>query len=226
MQGFVLHKRRFKETSLIVEFLTLERGRIATIVKGALRAKSKVGNSLQHSMRLELDVIGKSNLPTLTRVEVIEHFPNLRGLKAFTLLYVNELIIKCFGENDPIKDVYHNYAELQRTLGGAGDYQSALRYFELTIFEAMGVQPELNITADTMTSVSDSETYFFKPSIGILENNFEGDSLKVHGETLCLLSKKAELNGRAVKEAKLLAQAIVRHHLDGQELMVRRLIGK
>ena len=85
MQGFVLYKRRFKETSLIVEFLTLERGRIATIVKGALRAKSKVGNSLQHSMRLELDVIGKSNLPTLTRVEVIEHFPNLRGLKAFTL---------------------------------------------------------------------------------------------------------------------------------------------
>ena len=141
MQGFVLHKRRFKETSLIVEFLTLERGRIATIVKGALRAKSKVGNSLQHSMRLELDVIGKSNLPTLTRVEVIEHFPNLKGLKAFTLLYVNELIIKFFGENDPIKDVYRNYAELQRTLGGTGDYQSALRYFELTIFEAMGVQP-------------------------------------------------------------------------------------
>ena len=226
MEGFVLHKRRFKETSLIVEFLTLERGRIVSIVKGALRAKSKFGNSLQHSMRLELDVIGKSNLPTLTRVEVIEHFPNLRGLKAFTLLYVNELIIKFFGENDPIKGVYHNYTELQRTLGSTGDYQSALRYFELTIFEAMGVQPELHITADTMTSVSDSETYFFKPSIGILENNFEGDSLRVHGETLCLLSKKAELNGRARKEAKLLTQAIVRHHLDGQELMVRRLIGK
>ena len=226
MEGFVLHKRRFKETSLIVEFLTLERGRIATIVKGALRAKSKFGNSLQHSMRLELDVIGKSSLPTLTRVEVIEHFPNLRGLKAFTLLYVNELIIKFFGENDPIKAVYHNYTELQRTLGSTGDYKSALRYFELTIFEAMGVQPELNITADTTTCVSDSKTYFFKPSIGILENNLEGDSMKIHGETLCLLAKKAELDGRAAKEAKLLAQAILRQHLDGQELMVRRLIGK
>ena len=112
MEGFVLHKRRFKETSLIVEFLTLERGRITTIVKGALRAKSKLGNFLQHSMRLELDVIGKSNLPTLTKVEVIEHFPSLTGLKAFTLLYVNELIIKFFGENDPIKDVYHNYARV------------------------------------------------------------------------------------------------------------------
>ena len=96
----------------------------------------------------------------------------------------------------------------------------------MTIFEAMGVQPELNITADTMTCVSDSKTYFFKPSIGILENNLEGDSMKIHGETLCLLAKKAELDGRAAKEAKLLAQAILRQHLDGQELMVRRLIGK
>ena len=90
----------------------------------------------------------------------------------------------------------------------------------------MGVQPLLNITADTKASVSDSETYFFKPSIGILENNFEGDSLKIHGETLCLLAKKAKLNDRAGKEAKLLAQALVRHHLDGQDLKVRRLIGK
>ena len=118
------------------------------------------------------------------------------------------LIIKFFGENDPIKDVYHNYAELQRTLGGTGDYQSALRYFELTIFEAMGVQPTLNTTADTLASVSDSKTYFFKPSIGILENNPEGDALRVHGETLCLLTKKAGLNGRAGKEAKMLAQAL------------------
>ena len=224
MEGFVLHKRRYKETSLIVEFLTLERGRIATIVKGALRAKSKFGNFLQHSMRLELDVIGKSNLTTLTKIEVIEHFPNLRGLKAFTLLYVNELIMKFFGENDPIKDVYHDYAELQRTLGGSANYQSALRYFELTVFEAMGVKPELNVTADTLTSVSDSEIYFFKPSIGILKNNFEGDTLKVHGETLCMLARKAELNGRAEKEAKLLAQALVRHHLDGKEPNIRRLI--
>ena len=147
-------------------------------------------------------------------------------LKAFTLLYVNELIIKFFGENDPIKDVYKNYAELQRILGSAGDYQSALRYFELTVFEAMGVQPTLDTTADTLVSVSDSEAYFFKPSIGILENNSEGDALKVHGETLCLLTKKAKLNGRAGKEAKLLAQALVRHHLDGKEPNVRRLLGK
>ena len=170
MEGFVLHKRRFKETSLIVEFLTLERGRVAMIVKGALRAKSKFGNFLQHSMRLELDVIGKSSLPTLTKVEVIEHYQNLRGLKAFTLLYVHELIVKFFGENDPIQKVYHDYVELLRTLSRTEDYQSALRYFELTIFETMGVQPQLGITADTLTSVSDSETYFFKPSIGVLKS--------------------------------------------------------
>ena len=226
MEGFVLHKRRFKETSLIVELFTLERGRIAAIVKGALRAKSKFGNFLQHSMRLELDVIGKSNLPTLTRVEVIEHFPSLRGLKAFTLLYVNELIIKFFGENDPIEDVYQNYAELQRKLGSTEDYQSALRYFELTIFKAMGVQPELKTTADTLAPISNSGTYFFKPSIGILEGNLEGDALKVHGETLFLLARKAELHGRAGNEAKLLAQALVRHHLDGSEPNVRRLLEK
>lgn len=199
---------------------------MATIAKGALRTKSKFGNFLQHSLRLEIDVIGKSNLPTLTKVEVIEHFPSLRGLKAFTLLYANELLIKFFGENDPIADVYHKYVELQRAIGSTGDYQSALRYFELTVFEAMGVKPQFSITADTLATVSDSETYFFKPSIGILENSLDEDTLKVHGETLCLLVRKAELNGRAGKEAKLLAQSLVRHHLDGKEPNVRKLLGQ
>ena len=225
MEGFLLHKRRFKESSLLVELLTLENGRVTAIVKGALRAKSRLGMALEHLIRLRMETVGKSRLPILTRAEAIENFPRLSGIDSFSLLYANELIIKSFAQDDPIPDIYREYIKLLNALTKKKSSESALRYFELTLLKTMGVKPLLDHTTDTNLPISPTETYYFDPYNGISEDRWPSPScLEVKGQTLTLLERESELIDQPAKEAKLLMRMLIQHHLEGRTLNARKLL--
>lgn len=67
--GFVLHSYPYRETSLIIDVLTRDHGRIALVAKGAKRPHSALRGVLQTFQPLSLSWSGKSELRTLIRAE-------------------------------------------------------------------------------------------------------------------------------------------------------------
>ncbi len=63
----ILHRRSYRETSLLLELITHSHGRIALIAKGARRAKGKAG-LLQPFQLLLCSWKSKSDLGILTQV--------------------------------------------------------------------------------------------------------------------------------------------------------------
>jgi len=79
-QGILLRQHRYSETSLIVRWLTPDRGRIATLARGALRPSSPFRGRLDtcYLADLTLSLSRRSTLHTLKEVRLQETFPGLR----------------------------------------------------------------------------------------------------------------------------------------------------
>jgi DNA repair protein RecO (recombination protein O) len=67
--AFVLHAYAYRETSLIVEALTAEHGRVALVARGARRPRSELRGILQAFQPLTLSWAGGGELRTLLRAE-------------------------------------------------------------------------------------------------------------------------------------------------------------
>jgi DNA repair protein RecO (recombination protein O) len=81
--GFILQQRKFRETSLIIDVLTRDFGRISLLAKGVRKARSKTAGLLQPFIPLTLSYFGKAELKTLTDVEIIKSFTELKGLSLY-----------------------------------------------------------------------------------------------------------------------------------------------
>ena len=78
--AFVLHTRPYQETSILVDFFTRSYGRLNAIAKGAKRPKSPLRSVLTPASKLSVSLSGKSELKTLSSVEIIDHFQLNNGL--------------------------------------------------------------------------------------------------------------------------------------------------
>ncbi|MGR9013986.1 MAG: DNA repair protein RecO [Gammaproteobacteria bacterium] len=67
--AYILQQRKYRETSLIIDALTRDFGRISVLAKGVRKAKSKTAGLLQPFIPLSLSFFGKAELKTLTDVE-------------------------------------------------------------------------------------------------------------------------------------------------------------
>ena len=70
-EGFVLHYKLYRETSLILEIFTQEFGKLSVIAKGARKLRSKFSGLLQPFRLIKLSWCGKSDLCTLTDAEIV-----------------------------------------------------------------------------------------------------------------------------------------------------------
>ena len=67
--AFILQQRKYRETSLIIDALTRDFGRISLLAKGVRKAKSKTAGMLQPFIPLTISYVGKAELKILTDVE-------------------------------------------------------------------------------------------------------------------------------------------------------------
>ena len=91
LNAYVLHRRPYRETSYIVDFFTLEEGRVSAVAKGVKNSKSDKKSLLQPFQHLRLQLSGKSELKNLRHVESVSPSINLVGTALFCAMYVNEL---------------------------------------------------------------------------------------------------------------------------------------
>ena len=57
-KAYVIHSRPYKETSLIVTFLTEKKGKITAVAKGAKRKNSRLSGNLEPFQCLNIDFRG------------------------------------------------------------------------------------------------------------------------------------------------------------------------
>ena len=149
--AYVLHRRPFQNTSLLVDFFTYDYGLVRAVAKGARREKSRYRALLQLFQPLLVSVTGKGEVKTLTAVESNVSAINLRGERLFSGLYINELLSRLLQNQEEHTALYGSYQETLVALQGEQSIEPLLRRFELKLLAGLGYA--INLTADWETNL-------------------------------------------------------------------------
>lgn len=161
--GFLIHRRAFKDSSLLLDFLTLEYGKIRLIGKGARKSKTNI----QMFQRLDISFIGKRSLKTLTHWEVSDTPRILTGEALILAMYVNELLSRLLQDDDPHFKLFKLYqqfinqlAKLERNLS-----HWHLHLFENNLLTQLGYELDLSVDIDE-NPIDGTCLYEYQPQVG------------------------------------------------------------
>lgn len=140
--AYLLLRRPYRDSSLLLEALTAEHGRVGLVARGA-RA-SRRGSSPQLLQRYLLAWQRRGELGTLTGADAQGAPWLLGGERVVWMWYANELLLRALARDDPHPDIFAAYVALLEALAGADAEdaaQTALRRFEWALLGALGYQP-------------------------------------------------------------------------------------
>lgn len=137
--AFVLHARAWRETSLIVELLTRDHGRIGVVARGLNGPKRHpLKAALQPLQAIRVDYLPRGELARLLQAEATDVAPVLAGDHLLAAFYVNELMLRLSPRNDAAPALHALYARVRGELGGPG-LAWTLRRFERDLLDAIGL---------------------------------------------------------------------------------------
>ena len=221
--AYVLHRRRYRESSLIIDFLTCEQGRVGAVARGALRKNSHTGAILQPLIPLRVAFAGRSELLTLKNAETDRTGPILDGQRTYSLFYVNELILRLTAPHDPNEELFKAYETVAAGLACNEALEPLLRKFEKRLLDALGLGLNLTTEAHSNVLIAPEGSYRYVLEHGPMIDTHESSAPRVAGATLLALAGQTEFTLEALREAKQLMRHVLNHHLEGRELVSRKL---
>lgn len=222
-QAFVLHRRDYGNTSLLLEVFAAGRGRFPAIAKGARRARHPTSALLQPFQPLWLDAVGRGEVLTLTRVEAAGPAIGLHGRPLLCGFYLNELLVRLLGRDDPHDPLFAFYHAALMGLAGGDDLESLLRQFEIRLLDELGYALALDVEADCDRPVVPDGVYVLVPGRGMLQAQPDDRAERVSGATLLALAQGDRLAPHQLREARALLRRLLEPHLGGRPLKSREL---
>ena len=225
--SYLLHRRPYSETSLLVDLFTREHGRIAAIAKGARRLKSRFRGALQPFQELVVQYSGKGEVRTMTLAEPVVAREFLSRERLLCGYYMSELVIRMLHRFDPHEVLYDAYKEAIQLIRGNQETQQVLRQFEKTLLEEVGYGLHLEQEPATGRDIERGVLYRYRPGTGPTRyDGKQGEGVLVHGDSLLALSLGATLDARSRLELKRLTRGVLTEHMNGRVIHSRAIYGK
>ncbi len=219
--AFLLHRRNFRETSLLLDVFSREHGILRLIAKGALRGKGGWSGVLQPFAALALGWSARGEPAILTAAEAGGKIFKLSGKNLFCGFYLNELLLRLLPANDPHPGIFSFYEQSLGRLENGERLDETLRFFELALLEDIGYGPVLDRDAESGAEIQPERCYLYRIEQGPVESG-PGPQV-VQGSTLLGL-REGRLPGVVeIGEAKRLMRRLINHHLGGRPLKSREL---
>lgn len=144
--GVILRTRPFTETSLIVNWLTPEFGRLSTIAKGARRSKSAFRGKLDLFYQAEFSFqrSRRSELHTLREVVLLETNTALRHELGYLqqASYCAALVEQSTETQTPLPEIYELFLGFLHALPSQPPRPRTVFAFELKLLQLLGLSPD------------------------------------------------------------------------------------
>ncbi|WP_410804725.1 DNA repair protein RecO [Marinobacter sp. KMM 10035] len=222
--AYVIHRRPWRETSLMVDLFTLNHGRLSVVARGASGNKSPLKAQLQPFQPLMLSWVGRGDLKTLTDVDVRDGQALHRTVSLYSGLYLNELIQRVLPEADPHPTLFAAYIEALDQLAQTSDVEPVLRKFEQAFAAALGYDFRWDEVMDTGQPVHAAQVYCYDPEQGIVAAVSAGVRLQnLPGETLLALASGDYESTASRRVSKRVMRVLTDYLLQGRPLNSRSL---
>jgi DNA repair protein RecO (recombination protein O) len=218
--GYLLHRRSFRDTSLIIEFFSREHGRLTCFARGARGPKPRFFG-LQPFEPLLLSWVGRGEAPQLTGAEPNGFAAALPAASLMSGFYLNELMIKLTVQHDPHPELYELYDETlgELRMGSAAD--PALRRFEKRLLDLLGYGMELTTEVASQAAVLPERFYRCHPGRGVMPAERDAAGVISGRALLALAAGELAASEADARAARALLREQLDHCLEGRELKTR-----
>lgn len=227
-RAFILHVRKFRDTSVIVELLTETEGRLAAVMRGVRTRKSKTVSLVRPFTQVLVSWFGRGELKTVKSMDFPVRAAALTGDSLMLGLYANELLVRLLGKFDPLPEVFDGYGALLASLEQDDDVEPALREFELTLLSALGYGITFDLEAESGEPVTADGLYRYIPEEGFYRvydgiREASAGQPVYRGEALLAITAGELGTPDVAKCAKRVIRSSVSTLLGGRELKSREL---
>lgn len=224
--ALVLHTRHYRNTSLLLEVLTRSRGRLGLVARGVRRKRSQTAPLLQPFRPLALNWRLRGELGTLLQVESAGQPLALMGRALISGFYLNELLLRLLGRDDPQPGLFEAYLlALERLSDSEFDEAVALRTFERDLLQILGYG--LPLTKAVGGALLNAEQWYrYDPERGaepVADSAAAG--LIVQGGTLIGLAEP-RITPAVARESRALMRAALKPHIGTRPLKTRELYAR
>lgn len=136
--AYILHTRPYRDTSLLVDLLTPDFGRVTAVARGVRKTKTPKRQLLNPFSRLLVCWQGKTDMKLLTSFESDNHFLSLKGNHLYSAFYLNELLVRLLPEMDRHNGLFYAYEQSLNALQLEVEIEPLLRGFEFRLLEELG----------------------------------------------------------------------------------------
>jgi DNA repair protein RecO (recombination protein O) len=226
--AYVLHARPWRETSLLVEVLAENHGRLGLVARGVQGPKKQVLRAaLQPLQHIRLDAVQRGELAQLVSAEALDAAPRLAGEAMLAAFYINELVMRLAPRQDPHGDLYRVYAQTRSRLGGGDSLAWTLRRFERDLLEALGSGFDLAEDGDGIV-IDPAARYRIDPEQGprrlLSDRGRDERSSAATGSALLAPDRQPEADDLA--SLRLALRSVLSHHLGGRGLKSWEMLGE
>ncbi len=219
---FVLHRRPYSETSLILDVFSEEYGRISLMAKGARSKRSHLKGALQPFTPLLMKWSGGGSMKTLRQAEPISLGLPLAGIYLYSAFYLNELIDRVIETGTPYPELFHDYLQALTELAQQSNPEPALRRFELALLAALGYGVDFLHCAGSGEPVDETMTYRYREQKGFIAS-VRIDNLTFLGRELIAIAERRFMTPEQLKAAKRFTRIALKPYLGGKPLKSREL---
>jgi len=219
----ILHRRDYRNTSLLLELFTPQQGRLPAIAKGVKTARSHRAALLQPFSPLLVSLSGRGEIQSLGQAEAEGRAYRLIGDRRYCGFYINELMMRLLERRDPYPGLYAFYLQTLERLTSQDAPDQCLRDFEIQLMNELGYGLLLDQTADTGEPVEPDLTYHYVIEQGPLRRGMGPADHQIHGRTLLCLHNRQLLDETGASEAKRLMRRVLAHYLGDKPLKSREL---
>lgn len=222
---YVLHRRPYKNTSLLVSAWARDAGIVTMIARSARGPKSRFRGLLQPFYPLLAGFGGRGELVYLNQLEMNGQPLVFRDAALWSAFYLNELCLRLLSKQDHVLEtLFDSYADTLQSLNQKA-IEPALRVFEKRLLHALGYGLPLDREAQNDTEIQAGLKYLYQPEAGFNRCDYATDPRYVFwGDSLLALQAEHLSDLTHLKEAKRLLRLAIAPHLQGRPLHTRSLM--
>jgi len=218
--AYVLHTRPWRESSLLIEVLSVNHGRLGLLARGVQGPKRHVLRAaLQPLQYIRIDAVQRGELAQLRAAEALDAAPQLVGEATLAAFYINELVLRLAPRQDPAPELFDAYGIARIRLGNGTSLAWSLRRFERDLLDALGFGFGFDMDGDGAT-IDPAARYRLDPEHGprrLLSDRGHGDrSDAATGRALLALAADLMPEQDDLAGLRRALRPVFLHHLGGR----------
>ncbi len=224
--AYVLHARAYRETSLLLECLTRDHGRVGLIARGVRRERARMPRALlQPLIPIRLDWSGRGELATLAQVEAVAPGFALVGDALLCALYLNELVLRLTPRQDALPELFADYAQALARLMQVEGQAWTLRRFERDLLAHLGYGLVLDVEGESGVPLDPGRDYGYRHEHGPVPWRDARDGVRLRGAALLAFARDEMPASEDLPPLRRLMRAVISTHLNGGELRAWGMLG-